>query len=347
MPKVCRQKPAPSQPRVFIQRLGDGLQRRHEDDHGEAQILPYEKQDDGHAQLRALQPDDPRKAQPAEHAVDHAAVIEQQKPDQQHGRRGHQIRKQNAVSEERAVGAQPVQQRRDDEGQHPHQRRADQREDHGVLQAQQKHGVFPDIDIVGQPDEGILIAAVRQAVPYAPDEGDDVEQHQSRQSGSEKQPDRLLFVEQREPSLSRRTRAAFSARAARFGPEGSVALHLHHAHLFVDALKELAGVDLMAQTTAASAPRPRRWNPDTASCPEPRRDAPPRRDTSRSSPGRPAICPPRPARPALRALQILLEHLLVRVGRLIVPLLRVGEVFLSVLEVFLSIAVRDRLVQVG
>ena len=177
---------------VFIQGLGDGLQRRQKDDHGKAEVFPHEHEDDRHAQRRPLQPGNARKPQRRDQTVDDAAIIEQHQPDQQHRRGGHQIGHEDAVAEERPAGFQAVQEHGDDEGQRPHQRRADQRQFQRVFQPQQEHLVFPDVYVVLQADKGVFITAVGEAVIDAADERHDVEQRQADEARQQVEKRRAL-----------------------------------------------------------------------------------------------------------------------------------------------------------
>ena len=85
--------------RVFIQRGMHRRQRRREQHNREPDVLPDIQQHNRHAECVTLQPQHALHPQRRHHAVDNAAVVEHQRPNQQHGRGRHQVWQQQNVSE--------------------------------------------------------------------------------------------------------------------------------------------------------------------------------------------------------------------------------------------------------
>ena len=100
-------------------------------------------------------------------------------------------------SQQLSARAQSIELHCNDERQQPHCGRANQRQLHRVLQAQHKHFVFPDIDIVGQSHKFIFVAAIGNAVIYAAKKGHNVEQQQSEHRRQQKQIQRFFARKQR------------------------------------------------------------------------------------------------------------------------------------------------------
>ena len=178
----------------LVQLGGDGLERREQDEHVVARVLPgadvrQQRQDRGLGQeLRRLEVEGPRDLR---HGAERLAVQvapDERRDDTRHRERQEQQQPVDGLPPDEAA----VEDERRDEGEAQHQRHLEQPEREHVADAVPEHGVREHADVVVDAHEGPAAheAAAVGAQVERPQQGQHHEHHEHDQERGEEQPRR-------------------------------------------------------------------------------------------------------------------------------------------------------------
>jgi len=168
--------------RDLQKRPGDVVERRHEEDHVVAEVLPQKQHHDDHHAVVGFEPVDTRRAEYGEKLVYNAVGVEQHLPDEDdRGDRHH-----HGAQEERAELALPgnaaLEHERHQKRQHHRQRHRERRKDDGVVHRDLVGAVLEHIFVVLEAHEAVIHRARDKRVVDHDPEGDDIEQQHAEKA---------------------------------------------------------------------------------------------------------------------------------------------------------------------